>query len=141
MNKINFQNLPDTTTPVNATNLNAVQTNAENAINLKVDITKEHLSLNDATTFADIVSGVVNNRNKICNGQIGDQHSTSIKTLLGNPNIGNYTTVVFELMIDYGNGSEGSIRATAYAPFTTNVVVGYLNYGGGGSYEWTGWTH
>lgn len=32
MQKINFQNLPDTTTPVNATNLNALQTNVENAI-------------------------------------------------------------------------------------------------------------
>lgn len=33
MNKINFQNLPNTTTPVNATNLNQLQTNVENAIN------------------------------------------------------------------------------------------------------------
>lgn len=33
MQKINFQNLPNTTTPINATNLNAIQTNAENAIN------------------------------------------------------------------------------------------------------------
>lgn len=33
MQKINFQNLPNTTTPINATNLNAIQTNAETAIN------------------------------------------------------------------------------------------------------------
>ena len=33
MTKINFQNLPDTTTPVNATNLNQLQTNVENAMN------------------------------------------------------------------------------------------------------------
>lgn len=33
MQKINFQNLPNTTTPVNATNLNAIQTNTENEIN------------------------------------------------------------------------------------------------------------
>jgi hypothetical protein len=33
MTKINFQNLPNTTTPVNATNLNALQTNVETAIN------------------------------------------------------------------------------------------------------------
>lgn len=33
MQKINFQDLPSTTTPINATNLNAIQTNAENAIN------------------------------------------------------------------------------------------------------------
>ena len=33
MQKINFQNLPDTTTPINATNLNAIQSNTETAIN------------------------------------------------------------------------------------------------------------
>lgn len=32
MQKINFQNLPSTTTPINATNLNQLQTNIENAI-------------------------------------------------------------------------------------------------------------
>ena len=33
MDKINFQNLPNTTTPVSAGNLNLLQTNVENAIN------------------------------------------------------------------------------------------------------------
>ena len=33
MDKINFQNLPNTTTPVNATNLNLLQTNIENTLN------------------------------------------------------------------------------------------------------------
>lgn len=33
MQKINFVDLPSRTTPINATNLNAIQTNAENAIN------------------------------------------------------------------------------------------------------------
>ncbi len=33
MQKITFQNLPNTTTPINATNLNAIQTNTETAIN------------------------------------------------------------------------------------------------------------
>lgn len=33
MQKINFQNLPSTSTPINATNLNAVQTNVENVFN------------------------------------------------------------------------------------------------------------
>lgn len=32
MDKINFQDLPNTTTPINATNLNQLQTNVENAI-------------------------------------------------------------------------------------------------------------
>ena len=33
MTKINFQNLPNTTTPVNASNLNQLQTNVENTLN------------------------------------------------------------------------------------------------------------
>lgn len=33
MNKINFENLPSTATPLNASNLNLLQTNVENAIN------------------------------------------------------------------------------------------------------------
>lgn len=33
MQKINFQDLPNTTSPVNATNLNAIQTNVENVFN------------------------------------------------------------------------------------------------------------
>ena len=33
MTKINFQNLPNTTTPVNASNLNQLQTNIENTLN------------------------------------------------------------------------------------------------------------
>lgn len=32
MTKINFTNLPDTSTPINATNMNTLQTNVENAI-------------------------------------------------------------------------------------------------------------
>ena len=32
MKKIEFKNLPDTTTPINATNLNKLQTNVENAV-------------------------------------------------------------------------------------------------------------
>lgn len=33
MDKINFQNLPSTATPINATNMNLLQNNVENAIN------------------------------------------------------------------------------------------------------------
>ena len=39
MNKINFENLPSTNTPINSTNLNQIQTNAENSINGTSDLT------------------------------------------------------------------------------------------------------
>lgn len=37
MEKINFKNLPDTSTPLNAENLNTMQNNIENAINVIVE--------------------------------------------------------------------------------------------------------
>lgn len=46
MQKINFQNLPNTTTPVNASNLNAIQTNAENEFN-------KLFNKNDASLLTD----------------------------------------------------------------------------------------
>ena len=41
MQKINFQDLPSTTTPISAANLNLLQTNVETAFNLKADSTME----------------------------------------------------------------------------------------------------
>lgn len=40
MNKIPFQDSPNTTTPVNASNLNLIQDNAESAIDKKIDFVK-----------------------------------------------------------------------------------------------------
>ena len=55
MQKINFQNLPNTTTPVNATNLNQLQTNIENAIN---DSINEFVS---SGTIETLVSTLISN--------------------------------------------------------------------------------
>ena len=53
MNKINFQNLPNTTTPVNATNLNQVQTNVENAINsVDTAVTNLQTEVNTKSTYS-----------------------------------------------------------------------------------------
>ena len=57
MQKITFEDLPSTNTPINATNLNAIQTNAETAINAvsekadEVDTLKIALGL-DQDTFS-----------------------------------------------------------------------------------------
>lgn len=46
MQKINFENLPSTNTPINATNLNAIQDNAENEINsLRNDFSKKIIQM------------------------------------------------------------------------------------------------
>ena len=50
MQKITFQNLPSTTTPINATNLNAIQTNAETAINsIDIELSKTIDMFNDTS--------------------------------------------------------------------------------------------
>lgn len=64
MNKINFQNLPSTATPLNAENLNQMQDNIENEINLTKPIELYYNSsasyvsatLNDNITNYDIVT-------------------------------------------------------------------------------------
>jgi hypothetical protein len=55
MQKINFQNLPNTTTPINATNLNAIQTNAETAINDVADDLSDYVD--GTTAMGNITTG------------------------------------------------------------------------------------
>lgn len=52
MTKITFEDLPNTTTPVNASNLNVVQTNTENAI---ADA-KQAVATQANTNFNDLVT-------------------------------------------------------------------------------------
>lgn len=57
MNLIDFKNYPDTTTPVNADNLNLLQTNIENSIDdVENDITKYKVKRYDLTNV-NLVSG------------------------------------------------------------------------------------
>ena len=57
MNLIDFKNYPDTTTPVNADNLNLLQTNIENSIDdVENDITKYRVKRYDLTNV-NLVSG------------------------------------------------------------------------------------
>ena len=59
MQKITFENSPSTNTPINATNLNAIQTNVENAINeSKIKYADIYFSLIPSTPNAkDIGTG------------------------------------------------------------------------------------
>lgn len=76
MQKINFQDLPNTTTPLNASNLNAIQTNAETAIGEvntalntglagKVNNTTLNNYVNGNTPMENIVIGNITNKNII----------------------------------------------------------------------------
>lgn len=62
MDKINFQNLPNTTTPVNATNLNQLQTNVENEFDGILDNARfitYSTSLTPSDSPEDIISDVL----------------------------------------------------------------------------------
>lgn len=96
MQKINFQNLPNTTTPVNANDLNQLQTNVENAIN--------GLFENGSWT------PVMDNANVTYERQIGRYYK-----------INNLVYVFFELQ-----GTINSVDSPAYAfisglPYTTTT--------------------
>lgn len=55
MNKIDFKNLPDTTTPLSADNMNAIQDNAEEAINnvdAKVDLSTNAITISLSSDYS-----------------------------------------------------------------------------------------
>lgn len=55
MQKINFQNLPSTTTPINATNLNAIQSNIEDVFNGTVPATALQISNSAANQKSTLI--------------------------------------------------------------------------------------
>ncbi len=68
MQKINFQDLPSTTTPISATNLNLLQTNVETAIDLKANLTELANYINGTTSMGSIkTTGVSINDNTVNN--------------------------------------------------------------------------
>lgn len=62
MEKINFENLPSTNTPINATNLNQLQTNVENAIGDLIkyqDFTSESFAVTSGTSYQGSIQVIV----------------------------------------------------------------------------------
>lgn len=100
-------------------------------------IKKERFNCNKFSDFYSLWEGIVANKNKICRGEIGDAHSTNLKNLLGNPNMGNYTNCIFELLTELD--SEGVIRITAYAPWVGGIKVAYLTIVNYQDVKYTGW--
>ena len=62
MNKINFKNLPSTETPLNAENLNQLQTNVEDAIEeikqksfLKISLSTDNIDISSTSSYESII--------------------------------------------------------------------------------------
>ena len=67
MQKINFQDLPSTATPINATNLNAIQENVENAIGqyIMVGLAQETTITTTSTTKLPLDTNISSNGSQL----------------------------------------------------------------------------
>ena len=92
MTKINFQNLPNSTTPINNTNLNAMQDNAEDY----VDETKTALQTNINTVNTNLSSSININITKVLTalGLDTDTYSSSSTYAVGDMVV--YNNTIYE---------------------------------------------
>ena len=92
MEKINFENLPSTNTPISAENLNQIQTNVENAINDNTDM------LVGNTPAGDMIVDSIRTKNMFDKNNIfiGKHYSTSQQAIVDNTlwNLSNYIKVI-----------------------------------------------
>ena len=121
MTKINFQNLPNTTTPLNATNMNAIQTNAETAINaidtigLHGTYLEENDDLNNLTTAGVYYAG-----------------SSNIAATLSNTPV---TTAAFKLIVECLARNDRLVQTIKVNDATSSKVYYSRTYQG----SWGAW--
>lgn len=121
MNKINFENLPSTNTSINATNMNLLQTNVEDAITDSVatqlfyDSTASYLSatLSSAITNYDIITVI---------GQSTDGHQCS--TTIYKP----YNGAKISLCAPQNSGTDSYNKYAVYEFTSTTVIQSNKNF-------------
>ena len=138
MQKINFQNLPSTSTPVNATNLNAVQTNVEDVFNgtvpmgnIKVDtvISKNLFNIDGEVNVRgnngaiDVGVNVVSNNILTC-GRNGDtDHALGQKF-----NDLNGKEITFSAkVLSIGTGAEGALAIYDNGSLAKMIMTNTIN--------------
>lgn len=135
MNKINFENLPSTNTPINATNMNLLQDNVEDGINdikaqvLYYDNTASYLSatLTDDITNYDIITVI---------GESTDNHQCS--TTIYKPSIGSKVslfagkiasnTVIYNKQAVYEFNSANTIQSVENHQLQNNTRIESGNF-------------
>ena len=98
------------------------------------------LILNDIDNLVTLCETIVNNKNKDCRGSIGSLEDTNLRTLLGNPNLGNYVVAKFYLIL--GDNEQGTIKIETNTYFGSLNAIGYINYQtleNTTSAQWSGW--
>ena len=163
MQKINFQNLPNTSTPVNATNLNAIQTNVENVFNgtvpmgnIKVDTvtTKNLFNINGEVNVKGS-NGNIENKNSVSGNILTTNTNSSVDNFCGQKidNI-NGKTITFSakvlsigtgtranlgiydnntLIVDKSERTVGNYITITYTATSNNIIVAFACGGGIGA--------
>lgn len=113
MNKINFTNLPSTTTPVNATNLNTLQDNVEEGMNFRLTTGTEK-----ATN--EYIDGKQVYRKRISLGTFPNNTNKTVLHYISNPKF-----IRMVIMGDNGNGTyqDMSLRAPFECYVTGSAIV------------------
>ena len=138
MQKINFQNLPNTTTPVNATNLNAIQTNVEDVFNgtvpmgnIKVDtVTSKNLFNIDGEVNVRGNNGVIDagvnvvSNNILTCGRNGDEdHALGQKF-----NDLNGKEITFSAkVLSLGTGAQGALAIYDNGSLAKMIIADTIN--------------
>lgn len=163
MQKINFQNLPSTSTPVNATNLNAIQTNVENVFNgtvpmgnIKVDTvtTKNLFNINGEVNIKGNTGVTEPSLNTVSGNVLTSSINGDSDYSCGQKIVGlNGKTFTFSVKcISTGTGTNGIIaifdnnnpatftyvalnqyNQLTYTATSDNIVVGFSTQGGTGA--------
>lgn len=132
MQKINFQNLPSTTTPVNATNLNALQDNVEDVFDGDVPMGDIVVSSITSTTGIDNYS---TNETRV--GTWIDSNPIYRKVVVNEPtsSVGATNTVTnYGFPHDISNfGKLVNVRALIYDKTNTTYTYSLPNIGGQGN--------
>lgn len=120
MDKITFENLPRTTTPLNAENMNAIQTNAENAINAADVLRVNGTNINENDDLDNYTTAGV----YYCN-------STAICNSLANCPV---TSVGFKLIVEYLHTTTRMVQIIKLNAVNPKIYI--RNYTG----SWNEWT-
>lgn len=126
MNKINFKNLPDQTTPVNANNLNQLQINVENAIN---EVANRIVTTGSYTTTDAIPSKTPTSINITLpvNLELSNDNYIILATADGYGNYGNWITVTRTRKNASANNVIGvNLFNLGDRPTTGNIVIKYV---------------
>lgn len=126
MNKINFRNLPDQTTPVNANNLNQLQTNVEEAIN---KVANRIVTTGSYTTTDAIPSKTPTSISITLpvNLELSNDNYIILATADGDANYGNWITVTKTRKSIVDNNRIGiTLFNLGDGPTTGNIAIKYV---------------